>query len=932
MNHQIIGRQSELARIGNFLARIPSGSRTLVIEGDPGVGKTTLWFAGNESAASRGWRVLSARPSEAEATFAYAGIGDLLSPIDEAILAALPPPQRRALRVALLRDEPEGRAPDAHTIALAFLSALERMARIGPVLVAVDDAQWIDPPSALALAFAIRRMGDAPIGILVAHRTGEPAGWPLRIDRPTSGEPVEHLVAGPLALGPLGEILLARLGVAFPRATLQRLHDSTGGNVFFALELSRAVLAAPASLDAVDEMPLPDGLSSLLGDHLATLPPATQDALAIAAALSRPTVALIGRALDGPADALLAPAVSAHVVSIEDGAVRFSHPLRASAARSRASAARRREIHARLAAIVPDPEEAARHLALASTEPDPATAQALEDAARRAAARGAPDAACELAGLAVRRTPPGRRDDLRRRRMAEAEHARVAGDPVRARGILEPLLAESAPGPERAGVLALLTLVHVALDLRAALAVARAAIEEAGPDDRLRMDCEGMLTGALDNLGEDVPAALAAGYRELEIAERLGDDVHLATALRGIARNEQRLGGRMPVETIERALALEPAVRPVRTVITWPTRCHADMVAWTGDLAAALDEMAWLCRQAFDRGDEYSFGRILADMVPYECVAGRWEEALGHADECCDRGLAGQTNLRALALADRALVLAHRGDADGARQDADEARRLAAPLSVLGAERVAAWAMGLLELSLGDAAAAHARLEPLVRARRAAGIREPGELRAVPDDIEAMIGAGRLDDARDLFDWYDGLVRSSDRPYALAAADRCRGLSLGARGELAAGIDALERSRALFATIDEPLGLGRTLLALGSIQRRALRRHAARQSLEAALGLFERLGAALWAARARGELSRIGGRRAAGHELTPAERDVAALVAEGHTNREVAAALYVTERTVEGHLSAIYGKLGLSSRAELARRLSGGSESPQARG
>jgi DNA-binding CsgD family transcriptional regulator len=245
------------------------------------------------------------------------------------------------------------------------------------------------------------------------------------------------------------------------------------------------------------------------------------------------------------------------------------------------------------------------------------------------------------------------------------------------------------------------------------------------------------------------------------------------------------------------------------------------------------------------------------------------------------------------------------------------------------ASRTAAWALGLLELSLGNAAKAHERLGPLVEGRRAAGVGEPGDMRFVTDEVEGLIGLGRLAEAEAMLAWYEGLAEAAGRVFALAACGRCRGLLRSARGEIDTAISALEGSRAGYATIADPFGLGRTLLALGSIQRRALQRHAARESLGAALGVFEALGAKLWAERTRSELSRIGGRQASGDELTPAERSVATLVAEGRTNREVAAALVLTERTIEGHLSRIYAKLQVRSRAELAHRL-GSVPGPQA--
>ena len=930
MKQAIIARHSELAKIDAFLAQIPAGPQVMIIEGESGMGMTTLLLAAIERATERAWRVLSARPSDAEATFAYAGLGDLLEAAEEGALAPLSAPQQRALRVALLREEPEEGTPDLHMVAVAFLNALRGLARADPVLIAVDDIQWLDSPSALALAFAIRRLRDEPIGVLLGRRIEESSGLPLGLDRPLAGGPLARLAVGPLDPTALQHLLQAQLGVTFFRATLLRIHAVSGGNPLFALELGRALGNEPVRLEAGAELPLPDHLMSLLGDRLAGLPAETQDALAIVAALAIPRVELLAQVIDGPVDPRLQPALGAGVIAIDDGRIRFTHPLRRSAARSRTSPARRREIHARLASIVADPEERARHLAAATEGPEEAAAAALEDAARLAVARGAPHAAYELAGLAGRLTPSDRPDDSRRRRLAEADYARAAGDPLQARAIIESLLPTCPPGPARGQVLHVLSYVHLALDARDATTFCRLALAEAGADDRLRMRCESVFTAASDFLGEDVREAIAHGRAELELAERLGDEVSVATALWSLARNEQRMTGRMPTEMIERARALEPLARPAPPFVYRSRSSFAEMLSWTGDLAGGLAEWDGLRRQAIERGDEHSLGWTLAQMIPFECHAGAWEKALAHANECYDLGCAaGEVPLHAVALADRALVEAHLGDTSAARSDATEALRLGAPLGALMADRTVAWALGLLELSLGNPAHAHAQLGPLVEARRAAGIGEPGDLRFVLDEVEALIGIEQLAEAEALLAWFEGLARASGRVYALAASDRCRGMLHGARGEFDEAIAALEVSRVRYATIADPCGLGRTLLLLGTTQRRARHRLAARESLEASLAVFESLGAKLWTERARAELARIGGRRAIGNELTPSEREVATLVAEGHTNREVAAALFLTERTIESHLSRTYAKLGVRSRAELAHRFGAEPELPR---
>ena len=429
------------------------------------------------------------------------------------------------------------------------------------------------------------------------------------------------------------------------------------------------------------------------------------------------------------------------------------------------------------------------------------------------------------------------------------------------------------------------------------------------------------MTGALDLLGEDYREALAHGYAELELAERFGDEPRAVTALRGIARNEQRLTGRMPVDMIERALEREWVVRDVREVAGWPTFCLADMLSWTDDLEGGLAKWDWLLAEAAARGETHSLIDILWRTVICECALGRFDRAMAHAEE--GRLLtsdSGAPVFEAILVAERALVHAYLGDVEAARRDAAMAIGLAATGNPQ-ADRIAAWALGILELSLEDPAAAHEHLGPLVASRRAAGVAEPGDMRFVTDEVEALIGIGHLDEAGLLLGWYEGLAEASGRMGALAACARGRGLLLLARGDVDPALDAVARSVELYRGVTEPLGLGRTLLVLGAIQRRRLHKRVARETLGAALTQFEALGARQWARATRAELARIGGRVASPDALTPTEGRVAALVAEGRTNREVGTILVVSERTVEGHLSRIYAKVGVRSRAELAHRL-----------
>jgi DNA-binding CsgD family transcriptional regulator len=929
LDHFVIGRTRELAVIDAWLERAQRSAASLRLEGEPGMGKTTLWLAGVERGAERGCRVLASRPADAEATFAYAAIGDLLEAVDDETIAELPGPQARAIRVALLREEPTAGSShpsptsDPRAVAVAFLNLVRRLARDGALLVAVDDTQWLDSASAQAIAFALRRLRDEPVGFLLARRLGADARPEGGRDASLAAVDTERLLIGPIDVTSVGRLIESRLGRALAHPTVVRVHAASAGNPFFAVELARTIEhemdgGIPAG-DAVAAPGLPESLRDLLGARIAALPPATGDALAVTAALSVATLDRVSAGVDGDAATLLTPAVEAGIVEVDEGRLRFTHPLLATAAWEATPAGRRREIHGRLADVVGDREERARHLALAADGPDEAVAAALEEAAWDARNRGAPGTTAELAGLAVRRTPPDRVDDARRRALLEAEHALIAGDAARARRLNEGLLAAAAPGRPRAEVLTLQAIIDLqAYDLRGAVDVLREALSEAD-DDRLRMRCEGLMTAALDDLETDVEEAIAHGRAERELAERLGDEVHVATALRGIARNELRRSGRWPTATIDRAMAGEAIVRAARSVHEWPSVCLADMEGWTDDVGSALARLEELQDHARDRGEEPAQSWLLARTIALECVIGAWPAALRHVDDCLELvGDEGHPLGRSVVVANRSLVRAHLGDVAGTRRDADEATRTAAESRAVMAERTVAWSLGLLELSLGDPQAAHAHLDGLVGAARAAGIREPGALRFVPDDIEALVASGRLDEAGDMLAWYASLAEGAGRVHAIAAADRCRGLLRSARDDQPGAIEALEASRARYATVAFPFDEARTLLALGAAQRRAGRRRDARATLETALAAFGALGAERWVATTRRELAAISGRTGGGNELTVAERRVAELVAEGRTNREVAAALYLTERTVESHLSRVYAKIGVRSRTELA--------------
>ena len=395
-------------------------------------------MAGRSRCCGRpGYRILSCRPSEAETGFAFAGLADLLGDAAGDVLPELPPIQRRALEAALLLGESEIHADD-RAVAAAFLGALRLLASDRPLCLAVDDIQWLDVASVAALRYALARLEHEPVAALLAVRGGVPP-W---LRRAVPEGRLRTIEIGSLSVGALQELLRARLDATFPRPTLIRLWETSGGNPFFALELASALQRRGGTLAPGEELPVPADLDELLHARLDGLSAAALEVARAVAALADPTVPLVEAAVGRRADAGLAEALAARILELDGERLRFTHPLLGSAVAARQMPSRRRSLHARLATLVPTAEERARHLALATAGPSREIAAVLEDAARSAHARGAPATAAELAEQALRLTPavdvdgraaasPPRRRQAPRRRRRRPRHrpARAGREP-----------------------------------------------------------------------------------------------------------------------------------------------------------------------------------------------------------------------------------------------------------------------------------------------------------------------------------------------------------------------------------------------------------------------------------------------------------------------------------------------------------------------
>ena len=775
--------------------------------------------------------------------------------------------------------------------------ALQQLADRGPLVLAVDDVQWLDAASSSSLAFALRRLPESPVLLLLARRRGDDAG-PSRLEDAVAQ--VTRFAVPPLSVGALHRLLRDRLGRAFSRQTLLRLHETSGGNPFFALELARAL---GEDVDPLRPLPVSDTLDELVRARIARLPEAVHDALALAAAIGAPSRLLLERA--GVAADALDAAAAAGVVEREGDSIRFTHPLLSSAL-YRDLGERRLAVHARIAELVDDPLLRARHLGLSRDAPDEDVAAVLENAAHHAPAA----VAGELGEHALRLTSPERRVERQRRALAAARAHQASGEWIRARNLAAGLLPEVDPGPPRAEILVFLAEIE-------SLACAAELLREALAESASRPALRSVVQTRLAWVTRFDPGAIEHARAALQLADEVGDDAARVRA-RGVEAVLAWFAGEAPAldEDIP-ARARDFAAAVGERFVQEATQA----VAFTLAFATPRDE----ARRFFEREheawrdrDEPRAARALWGLAWVEFAAGSWELAASHAELAHD--ISTQYGLEVpqdhLPIA---VVAAHRGRLELAREHSERALELAEEQFPLHPPQHLA-ILGLVALWGGDTASA---LDWLGRAdRRAAefGWREPSVRWWSGDHAEALLEEGRIDEAVRIVDAWETDAARVGRAWVLAHVTRCRGLVAAARGDVDAAVELFEQAVGAHEAVGDPYGRARALLALGSARRRARQKRPAREATRAALDGFEELGAELWVARARTELGRIGGRtRAVG--LTAAERRVAELVAAGRTNREVAAALFLGERTVASHLTHIYAKLGVRSRTELARKV-----------
>jgi DNA-binding CsgD family transcriptional regulator len=771
------------------------------------------------------------------------------------------------------------------------------------ILIAVDDVQWFDPASSSALAFALRRVGESRVLLLVARRLVD-GSQPSAIEQALDGERTQRLRVGPLSVGALHRLLHDRLGRSFARQTLLRIHERSAGNPFFALELARTL---DDDVDPLEPLPVPETLDELLRARLAGLPAATRDALALASTLGTPSESLLEQA--GVVADALEPALVAHVIERDNGTIRFTHPLLSSVV-YRDLGGKRRDVHRRIVEIVDDPLLRARHLALSSETPDPEIAAVLDEASTLAAARGASAVGAELAEHALRLTPRDAVDEHNRRALAAAQAHRAAGEWTRASTIVSDLLQGRVLGTMRAEALMLLADLEV---LDRTVPLLEEALAEAESQPKLRARIQSRRAWAVRHT-QGFVKGLEHARTALELADEVDDDALRIEALAMLTFLGTSVGDAEVSAHAARAHELAIALGDAE-LLKMATQAVVEILDAHRDVngARALLEREY---HAWHARDETWTASVLFDLAWVELWAGRWEVAADHAEHSLEISLQYGRDVPWVHVP-VSVIAAHRGELDVARLHSERSLRLAEQQFGMHTP-VHLGTLGFVALQSGEPHTAVEWFEEAAETTARYGWGDPSKRWWVADHVEALLELGRVDDAGRILDAWEADARRLERPWVLAHATRCRGLVAAAQGAVDEAASLLERATEDHERVGDRFGRARALLALGVVRRRERQKRASRDAIEAALAEFEELGAATWIEKARTELGRIGGRtRTEG--LTPAEQRVAALVAEGRTNREVAAALFLTEHTVETHLSHAYAKLGVRSRAELAR-------------
>lgn len=927
----LVGRRDELARIDVILDHARSGvSGALIVRGEPGIGKSTVL---RHAAARAGdMTVLRTTGLEAESELPFAGLSELLFPILE-LMPEIPKPQAAALTAALALGPPV--ETDPFTVSAGTLSLLAVAAERRPLLAIIDDAQWLDAASRDAVLFAVRRLHADRAAILFAVREGEVVDF-----RPSG---IEELIMSGVEAIAARELMSSSIAGPVSRAVADQVHAATNGNPLAILEsvqvLSPSQLAGTEPLQ--EPLPTGPGVQRSFERRVARLPLDTRRALLLVAISHSGSIAEIRSACEQSATAFVAlePAEVAGLISNDGLRIQFQHPLLRAAVYHGASAPDRRSAHRALASVLRDAKSAvprAWHMAAAAQGEDETVAAELEQAAVEARRRSGLAASSRAFERAARLSPDPER---RAARLHEAgTDAYVGGESQRGIALLEEALTLASGIPLRAAIAHSRARAEMwtgsPAKARRILLAAVEQIEERDPETATLMlvdaattaiqegdneaDFAGTVTEALrvaerayrvgSRAGGQAKAAAAGAYGKALLAFRRADGSNREEAYRLLIQS---------LEAIDERDSLQLAVQLINSAAMFLAYEEFDR------MRKPLESLIAAARAASAPG---ALPYALGHLSELDFRVGRWPQAFAEASEA----VALATELGHLfsliyALMCLAWIEAARGLETECRAHLAQVAGVS-PHAKTIVGGYSAKITGLLHLGYGRNEEAIKYLEPLsLMLRSTKLVAAPFLFQETPDLIEAYVHVGRRRDAEAALVAFEDLANASVGTWARAAAWRCHGL---------VEEDFEPAFRAALEIHDQttmPFERARTELCYGERLRRAKQRSEARDHLHWALKNFEAIGADPWAERARNELRATGEtirrERAATDDLTLQELQVALKVAEGATNREAAAALFISPKTVEAHLSRIYSKLGLRSRTELAHQFAKG-ESP----
>jgi len=888
---------------------------SVLVHGPAGIGKSTVVDA-LVSAAPVPVRVLRACAAQVESGLPYLTLVDLFGPVLAEHGSLLPGHLRSALDAALLRTAPPSSPQDELAVRLAALELLRLLAARTPVLLVLDDIQWVDEPSAGVLGFLARRVADLPVRVLAGERTDPPVRRPGHAH--LCPQPLTELAVTPLAPAVVAGLLRRRFGGSLSRATLERVGAACDGNPFFAVELGRAVVEHGEPAAAAEPLPVPDRVRLLLSARLAALPPSAAPALLVTAAAARPTLELLERAGVRPDESLAVPVREGVVVIAgPGGTVRFSHPLLREMVYADADPPARLAAHARLAGAVDDPVERARHLALARPHPDEGLADTLADAAAVARRRGAPLVAADLARQAADRTPdPGR---AARRRLEAARHSYAAGLSRDARELATAALRQATGGDEQADrelrVGARLLLVDLAgQDQSGVGPLLDSAFLDAERSPALCAQVR-LYRAVKAGYDGDLEGSLAELKRAEVLAEQAGATEILVEVLAVRGNAEAPLNRQGSEEVLERAATLSRGL-PLSSGVVTARQLATTACLQRGEVPEAVRRIEAL-RVAVERsGTVYDLASVLFAAASVYTRAGRCADALAAGRYCLQLFADVAATTPGPGLLVGALVEMYGGTLDAAQE---YVRAAVAASEAAGDDdwlRGAYAAQGQIHLLRGEPAAAVEPMRMAYELEQRRGPVDPAGFMWHSDFVEALVATGARDEANAVLADVTADTQRLGRDVVLLSLARSRALVESAAGHPREAAAALVVALRRWADHPYPFEIARAWHVLAAVERRAHRRAAARDALAEALGRYAAIGARPWQEAAARDLARIDGSRAA---LSPTELRIVDLVRAGATNRDIARATFLSIKAVEANLTRLYRRFGVRGRDQLAR-------------